>query len=104
MHWEGFTRKIALDQRQNLAVNETFRGVAGHPLFVGQQVIEVKKSRGLSINPTSLRSMQFLKGVLLRVRGSRPPKIPSAVTVLWVTGIRLAVLPALDPRTFRSAG
>jgi len=43
MHWEGFTRKTALDQRQNFTIDEAFGRVAGHPLFSGQQVIEVKK-------------------------------------------------------------
>src|SRR6202041_3017033 len=38
MHWEGFAREIALDQWQNLAVDEAFGSVTGHPLFVGQQV------------------------------------------------------------------
>ena len=43
MHWEGFARKIALDQRQDFTIDEAFDGIAGHPLFIGQQVVEVKK-------------------------------------------------------------
>jgi hypothetical protein len=43
MHWEGFARKITLDQRQNFAVHKALGRVAGHPLFIGQQVVEVEK-------------------------------------------------------------
>jgi hypothetical protein len=44
--------------------------------------------------------MQFLKGVLIRIQGAMTAKIPSASTVLWVTGTITAVLPALDPLAF----
>src|SRR5580693_3632190 len=43
MHWEGFTRKTALDQRQDFTIDEALGRVAGHPLFIGQKVVEVKK-------------------------------------------------------------